>query len=126
MTYKLNDYKYKNGKIYKKILWVFYKCIDKGPYGYDVGVRKINQLCGINEEVDKSKLKRVPYNEVTNGRYLICFVNGDNFFLNDPLPATLTFKKEERSKQDSLVNVEWENGKYCTTKLSKLELYESR
>ena len=49
MVYNLGNYRYKNFQIYKQIWWCFYKCIDKKPYSWKMGVRKINELCGIKE-----------------------------------------------------------------------------
>lgn len=49
MIYNLGNYRYKNFKLYKRIWRFFYKCIDKGPYNYQEGVRKVNELCGIVE-----------------------------------------------------------------------------
>lgn len=47
--YNLGNYRYKNLGIYKKVFWFIYKCIDKGPYSYLQGVKRVNELCGIIE-----------------------------------------------------------------------------
>lgn len=45
VPYNLGNYRSKNGRIYKKVWWFIYKCIDKGPYNFMGGVRKVNDLC---------------------------------------------------------------------------------
>ena len=73
MIYNLKNYRYKNFKLYKRIWGFLYKCIDKGPYGYMVGVRKINELCGIDEKVDCSQLTLLPINNEISGKFLVNF-----------------------------------------------------
>jgi len=49
MRYNLGNYRYdSNGKIYKKVWWFIYKCIDKGPYNYLQGVKVVNEKCHLN------------------------------------------------------------------------------
>jgi len=50
MVYNLGNFRYKNGKIYKKVWWFIYRCWDSDHCGYLDGVRKVNKLCGIEEE----------------------------------------------------------------------------
>lgn len=45
MTYNLGNYRSKKGKIYRKLWWFIYVCIDKGPYTFLGGVRIVNGLC---------------------------------------------------------------------------------
>ncbi len=49
MEYVLGEYKYENLKIYKKSWWCFYRyrCIDETEYNEIEGVRRVNELCGI-------------------------------------------------------------------------------
>ena len=47
MRYNLGNYRYDNGKIYKKVWWFFYKCIDHGPYDYLRGTCIVNKLCNV-------------------------------------------------------------------------------
>lgn len=42
--YNLKNYRFNNGKIYKRLWWFIYKCIDKGPYKYLDGVKEVNKL----------------------------------------------------------------------------------
>ena len=50
MVYNLGKYRYKNGKIYKKIFLLFYKRIDnKEYYPRIIGIKKVNALCHIYE-----------------------------------------------------------------------------
>ena len=49
MIYNLGEYRYKAGKIYRKTFLCFYKCIDRGPYGFMEGIRRVNRLCGVEE-----------------------------------------------------------------------------
>ena len=51
MRYNLGPYRYESGKIYKKVWWFIYKCIDKGPYNYLQGVRIVNNQCHIDQYV---------------------------------------------------------------------------
>ncbi len=108
MTYNLGNYKYYKFKLYKKIFWFIYKCIDKGPYSYLVGVRKVNKLCGINEEVDINKFTKIAYTP-DKSRYIINFKDNfqDSYFLNDPLPATV------KSCKNNIISIVWDNGYRC-------------
>ena len=45
MVYNLCNYRYKNGKIYQKVWWFIYRCIDSGPYTYLEGVKQVNAHC---------------------------------------------------------------------------------
>jgi len=45
VVYNLGNYRSHRGKIYKKVWWFIYKCIDKGPYDFMEGVRIVNGLC---------------------------------------------------------------------------------
>ena len=47
MVYNLGRYRYKNCKIYEKVWWFIFKCIDKGPYQYMEGVRIVNNHCKV-------------------------------------------------------------------------------
>ena len=49
MVYNLGNFRYKNGKIYKKVWWIFFRCVDTNHCSYLNGVRKVNRLCGIWE-----------------------------------------------------------------------------
>lgn len=49
MTYNLGDYRYKNGKIYQRVWWIFFRCIDEGPHSYMEGVRLVNVAAGVEE-----------------------------------------------------------------------------
>ena len=49
MRYNLGDFRYDNGRIYKRIWWFIYLCVNKGPYSHKEGVRKVNELCEIFE-----------------------------------------------------------------------------
>ena len=47
MMYNLGDYRYNKGKIYQRVWWIFFRCIDRGPYSYMEGVRKVNKLARV-------------------------------------------------------------------------------
>jgi hypothetical protein len=49
MIYNLGRYRYDRGKIYKKVWWFIFKCIDKGPYCYLEGVKIVNKRWAIDE-----------------------------------------------------------------------------
>jgi hypothetical protein len=49
MRYNLGRYRYDRGKIYKKVWWFIFKCIDKGPYCYLEGVKIVNKRWAIDE-----------------------------------------------------------------------------
>lgn len=49
MTYNLGEYRYRDGRIYRKRWLFFWKCIDEGLYRWKEGVRKVNRLCGVYE-----------------------------------------------------------------------------
>ncbi len=53
VPYNLGRYRWKRSKIYEQVWWFIYKCIDKGPYTYMQGVRKVNGLC------DKERRERI-------------------------------------------------------------------
>jgi hypothetical protein len=44
LVYNVGNYRSHRGKIYKKVWWFIYKCIDKGPYSFMEGVRIVNDL----------------------------------------------------------------------------------
>ena len=75
MVYNLGKYRYKNFKIYKQVWLFFYKCIDKGPYVYIVGVNKVNALCDICEtEKTFIKLNRYYDNIKEPLRFIVALV----------------------------------------------------
>lgn len=46
MVYNLANYRYKDGKIYVQKWWIFFTCIDEGPYSFMEGVKIVNRLAG--------------------------------------------------------------------------------
>jgi hypothetical protein len=44
MIYNLGNYRYKNGSIYRKVWWIFYKRIIQSNFNYLKGVRIVNNL----------------------------------------------------------------------------------
>lgn len=105
MIYNLGNYRYKKGKIYKKVFWFIFKCIDKGPYPYMTGVKKVNNLCNITEITrDYSMLEHIVPYEGLSGNFLVNFKKDDGHFGNDPMPATITPEKGR-------LYVHWDNGR---------------
>jgi hypothetical protein len=49
MVYNLGRYRYKKGKIYQRVWLFFYKCIDRGPYDYLKGVKKVHFHCMLEQ-----------------------------------------------------------------------------
>lgn len=120
MIYNLGKYRYKNFKIYEQIWWIFYKCIDKGLYGVDVGIRKVNELCGIKEEeVDYSKLILLPISNEVSGKFLTNFKESNNYYLNDPLPAVI-------KPYNNRLDIQWENGHSCVIDASYINIYKEK
>lgn len=120
MIYNLGRYRWKNFKIYKQVWWIFYKCIDEGPYSREMGVRKVNELCGIKEEeTDYSQLILLPISNNTSGRFLANFKKSEGFFLNDPRPAKI---KPYKGRLD----IRWDNGWDCITDASHINIYKEK
>lgn len=111
MQYNLGKYKYEDYAIHEKrwsfLFFSYWHCIDKGPYPYMMGVKKVNALCGIKDKKqDYSMLRRIVTNNDLSGTYLVNFRRPEGFFGNDPLPATI---KPYRGKYEGL-EVSWLNG----------------
>jgi len=119
MTYNLGRYRWKNFKIYEQIRWIFYKCIDKGPYSRDVGIRKVNKLCGIDDAPDYSQLTLLIISNETSGRFLTKFKKDSRYFLNDPLPAKIKPYK-------GILYIQWDNGRSCVIDASHINIYKER
>ena len=119
MIYNLGKYRWKNFRIYKQVWWLFYKCIDKGPYSFEVGVRKVNDLCGVErEKVDYSRLVLFPISNETSGRFLTNFKKDTyNFHPNDPLPAEIKPYK-------NVLTIQWDNGRSCVINASHINIYK--
>ena len=118
MVYNLGDYRYKNFEIYKRTWWCFYKCIDKGPYSRMIGIRKVNELCGIKEKpANPPNRSSISPNNQMIGKFLVKFKNPESFFLNDPLPATIEPYKNR-------LYIQWDNFRQCVIDASKVDVYE--
>ena len=44
MQYNLGNYRYDEGKVYKRVWWFIFKKIQDCPQGYMAGVRIVNNL----------------------------------------------------------------------------------
>ena len=133
MAYILGDYKYTNGMIYKRVWWFIFECIDIGPHNYKSGVKEVNRLYnntykskaeGVNklcrdilEVYDWSHLQKINATNNTSGKYRVNFKEPEDFFGNDPLPATVTPYKGR-------LNIYWENGWDCLIDVSHVNIYE--
>ncbi len=120
--YSLGKYRFKNFKIYKRVIGPFYKCIDDRLYAGRQGIVKVNELNGIFEEkLDYSHLTQVKNTLGLKGRYLVNFVEQEGFFGNNALPAHV---KSVVYNGDHKLDVQWENGMSCVMSANNLNIYE--
>ena len=123
--YNLGNYRFKNYKIYKKVWWIFYKCISGyKTYNTYFGVKEVKKLCGIVEEKpDYSHLERLFNPLRVEGKYLVNFKEDAYpiFHGNAPLPALITKRRFINSQR---LEVVWENGWTVVIHPSHLNIYK--
>ena len=79
---------------------------------------KIKDLCNVKENsTNYPNISSVSPDNDISGKFLVKFKHSNNFFLNDPLPATIEPYK-------SRLFIQWENGCWCVTEASNVDIYE--
>ncbi len=125
MKYNLCDYRYSNGKIYKRWWWFIFDCIDNGPHTYMEGVKIINNLCGLKDDIIELQDDISPHlelcvvDEYIEGVFLVNFKCRHYCFDNDPMPAYVEPYGDKRR-----LLVTWENGWDCIATPEKFNVYK--